>query len=135
LSLTLNDKGTVKSYSSESPKVTQKFTTCPNPERRCPALPSHHQGRISQAISKGKTTAQVNWNWQIFTDEPMTERLVAACYNCPSPVILSLDLHMSATSEISAPQKPCTVSRDAVSVEHKVKRAATERQPSHLRGT
>jgi hypothetical protein len=51
----------------------------------------------------------------------MTERLVAACYNCPSPVILSLDLRMSATSEISAPQKPCTVSRNAVSVEHKVK--------------
>jgi hypothetical protein len=46
---------------------------------------------------------------------------VAACYNCPSPLILNLDLRMSATSEISAPQKPCTVSRDAVSVEHKVK--------------
>jgi hypothetical protein len=28
---------------------------------------------------------------------------------------------MSATSEISEPQKPCAVSRDAVSVEHKVK--------------
>jgi hypothetical protein len=79
------------------------------------------QGRISQLISKGKSTAQVNWNWQIFTDERVTERLVAACYNCPSPLILNLDLRMSATSEISAPQKLCTVSRDTVSVEHKVK--------------
>jgi hypothetical protein len=30
-------------------------------------------------------------------------------------------LRMSATSEISAPQKPCTASRDTVSVEHTVK--------------
>src|SRR5262249_16950624 len=79
-----------------------------------PASTGEHQSRISQPISSGKSTAQVNWNWQIFTDERVTERLVAACYNCPSAVILNLALRMSVTSEISAPQK-------TVSVAHRIK--------------
>jgi hypothetical protein len=54
-------------------------------------------------------------------DERVTERSVAACYNSASPLILSLDLSMSATPETSTPQKLCPISQHTISVEQKVK--------------